>query len=265
MLRVWLIALLVAVGCDAPPPTSAPSPTTTQPTVATTTSASARSIDRSDEGQAAGISYLVRYSGGASAGEKLPLVLAIHGLGDRPSRFGLMRGFPAKARMILPRGIDKHGAGFSWFPIRVRGGRDVDKLAAAVETAADKLAAMMVLLTERYPTRGKPIVTGFSQGGMLSFALAARHPGKVALAVPVSGWLPAPFSVGTAPDRPPPLVALHGDADQILRIGPTRDSVTRLRDAGFQVELIEYPGVPHTVSPAMRRELFRRIAEATKR
>ncbi len=38
----------------------------------------------------------------------------------------------------------------------------------------------------------KLIVTGFSQGGILSFAMAARHPVEVAHAIPVAGSLAGP-------------------------------------------------------------------------
>jgi phospholipase/carboxylesterase len=98
---------------------------------------------------------------------------------------------------------------------------------------------------------------------MLSFALAVQHPELVAVALPVSGWLPESLILGPKPDAAPPIVALHGDADEVLTIQRTRDAVAKLRSAGYDAELLEYPGVGHGVSGQMRRELYRRLAEAT--
>jgi len=44
---------------------------------------------------------------------------------------------------------------------------------------------------------------------------------------------------------------MHGTADPIVRIGPTRAWVRALRDAGNEVDWVEYPNVEHVVSPAM--------------
>ncbi len=263
-MRRWILALLCACACNpaAPPEqqTSAPPPAAT-PSPAPPPAA---------PDEAAGIAYLVRYTGGARPDATLPLVVAIHGLGDRPERFGLLAGFDGEARVIVPRALHRHGAGFSWFDIAVRGERDVAAVAAGTRAAAGRLAQMIAALRERYPTRGKAIVTGFSQGGMLSFALAVLHPEHIRLALPVAGWLPPPLWPNTAEGKStaegkaaPPIVALHGADDQILPLAPTVEAVSALRRAGVDAQLIEYPGVGHGVSGQMRRELYRRLAEAT--
>ena len=45
-----------------------------------------------------------------------------------------------------------------------------------VRFAADQLAAFTQIMMARYPTTGRPIVTGVSQGGSMAYALAAYHP-----------------------------------------------------------------------------------------
>lgn len=249
------ILILFLGACDARP---SPSPVDAAPPPIPTSSATAQR-----DPEAAALSYLVRYTGGATADETLPMVVAIHGLGDRPERFGLLDGFEGKARVILPRGPKPHPSGYSWFDIVVRGQRDVSAVASGTRAAAAELAGMIQTLRERHPTKGKAIVTGFSQGGMLSFALAVLHPEQVALAVPVAGWLPESLVPSQAPEGAPPIVALHGVDDGILALAPTQQSVSQLRQSGFAAQLIEYPGVAHGVSGQMRRELFRRLAEAT--
>ncbi|MBW2454872.1 MAG: alpha/beta fold hydrolase [Deltaproteobacteria bacterium] len=243
------------LGCEAPataPPVASSAPVTPPALAPSAVQHGAR--------VAAGIRYLVRYTGGARADQQLPMVVAIHGLGDRPERFaGLLAGLEQPARLIVPQGLDPYHGGFSWFPIRVAD-QDPEAIAQGMRRAAARLADMLTELGKRHPTEGKPVVTGFSQGGMLSFALAVEHPQVVAAAIPLAGWLPPPMWPSTVPAQAPPIVALHGDADPLLTIQPTRDAVRQLRQAGFAVELHEYPGVRHTVSPAMRRQLYRQLA-----
>jgi phospholipase/carboxylesterase len=159
----------------------------------------------------------------------------------------------------VPQGLAPYQSGYSWFPIRVRS-QDPERISQGMRRAATRLAQLLAELGQRHPTKGKPLVTGFSQGGMLSFALAVDHPQSIAAAIPMAGWLPPPMWPSALPPMAPPIVALHGDGDQLLEIEPTRAAVGKLRQLGFQVELHEYPGVGHTVSPAMRRELYRQLA-----
>ncbi len=193
------------------------------------------------------------------------MLVAIHGLGDSPAGFaGLVRDLPVPARVILPRGLDAHEPGWSWFPIRARD-PDVTALAHAIDRAADRLAPMIEQLARERPTLGRPVVTGFSQGGMLTFNLAARHGALLAAAFPVGGWLPPPsWPEGRAPADAPPIHALHGDADPAVRYGPTKAAVDALRARGWDATLSTYPGVGHAIPPPMRAELQRLLADALR-
>ncbi|MEM1418481.1 MAG: hypothetical protein AAGH15_26540, partial [Myxococcota bacterium] len=89
---------------------------------------------------------------------------------------------------------------------------------------------------------------GFSQGAMLTWTLALHHD-EVGLAMPIAGWVPPE---ARPPDpHTPETWAMHGDADPIVRIEPTRAWVERLREGGNAVVLEEFPGAAHTVTPAM--------------
>lgn len=239
----WVVALwLVWVGCEQ---SAAPTPHASSP-AASTAVATPRGLQR-----AAQLHYRVELTGGAQADETLPMVIALHGLGDRPENFvGVFRGFDTKARVVAPRGLSEHGQGFSWFPISVRK-RDPERVAPGVRRAADAIAEAVSELVGRHPTAGKPIVCGFSQGGMLSFTLAVHHGERFALAIPLAGWLPPPLipeSIGTVPR----IFALHGSEDSVLPLEATQLSVSHLKRLGVDVELREYAGVGHSLSPAMR-------------
>lgn len=195
---------------------------------------------------------------------RLPMLVAIHGLGDRPENFqSVIDDLPVTTRVIVPRGLDPVEDGFSWFPIRARS-TDVAGLSKGISTAADRLALLITELTRTRPTRGRPVVTGFSQGGMLSFALAVYHPEILAAAVPVGGWLPPPLWPSTLPPtRPlPKIVALHGEADNAVKFVPTREGVEHLEKLGWPVTLKSYPEVGHAIPPKMRRELYLQLERA---
>jgi phospholipase/carboxylesterase len=244
----------------APPAPSAP----LAPVSPASTAAHAANTPADRYRQLAGVEYVELITGGAAAEDRLPLILAIHGLGDRPERFAaLLRPFPIPARIILPRAFDAVEDGFSWFPIRARS-KDIDGLAAGIAGAADRLAPFLAAITTKRPTRGKPIVTGFSQGGMLSFALAVRFPQEISAAAPIGGWLPPPLWPTTPPPerRLPPITAFHGDADNAVKIEPTRAAVQHLVGLGYPVELREYPGVAHEIPAQLRADLYRTLTAA---
>lgn len=210
-----------------------------------------------------GARYLERVTGGAEGEAPLRLVVALHGLGDSPAGFApLFADLDARARVVVVQGFDVWGDGRSWFPFRPDASA-ADR-AAAIATAADRLAPVIATLRSQRPTRGLPIVTGFSQGGMLSFALAVRHPGAFAAALPIGGALPEPLWPPAGPGPWPALVAFHGEADARVPLAPTQQAVLALRARGLAVELHAYPGLGHGIDARLRRdwlaELSRRIA-----
>jgi phospholipase/carboxylesterase len=127
-----------------------------------------------------------------------------------------------------------------------------------IERNADRVAALVDEVTASRPTRGKAVVTGFSQGGIMSFALAVRHPERVHGAVPVSGTLLRPGWPGSRAGETggAQIRALHGDSDQVIEPLPARRAVVKLRTLGFDAKIRLYRGVPHQISQAMRADLF---------
>ncbi|MEM7153091.1 MAG: alpha/beta fold hydrolase [Myxococcota bacterium] len=214
---------------------------------------------------AAGLAYREVLLGTAEPNDPLPMIVAIHGLGDTPDNFRhLLATFPEPARLILPRGLDAtEGGGWSWFPIRARD-PDVEALSEGIATAADRIAAGIEDLRKERPTVGKPVVTGFSQGGMLTFTLAVKHPDLVGQAVAVGGWLPPPLVPEKRADGVdyPSIHALHGTTDRAVAYEPTKLAVDTLVERGFDVTLHTYDGVGHMITPPMRQDLYDRITDA---
>lgn len=208
------------------------------------------------------LAYVERVTGGASSEERLPMIVAIHGLGDTPEAFvGVFDGLPARARVIAVRGIDAWSGGWSWFH------PDLDPASAAfaraVELAADRIAASIIEIERTRPTCGRLVITGFSQGGMLSYTLAARHRDLRAAYFPIAGRLPAESAIEPGP-RAIAIHGLHGTADPRVPIDAARASIARSSLAGLDARLEEYPGVGHTITDEMRGDLFRFVAEAVR-
>jgi phospholipase/carboxylesterase len=207
------------------------------------------------------LEYIEILTGGATAKQQLPLIIAVHGLGDTPQNFAsLVKGFDAPARFILPRAPITWGNGFAWFEVRLADG-NWNRLAKGIQQSASRVAALATLLEKTKPTVGRPILTGFSQGGMISFAVAISHPESIGISLPLSGVLPEKLWPTTRP-KPETSVtirAFHGAADQLVPLAPTQAAVAHLKQLGYDVALVEYPGMTHTIGNQTEADLFAAI------
>ena len=258
-LITWILSLVLlscvflAIGCTRSEVAQTSSGTSTPKSVA--------------EQTAPPLEYLEYLSAGADTKEKLPVVLAIHGLGDSPGNYiGLYETLPIEARIIAPRAPTSYGPGFSWFSIRIPF-RANKSLGEGIGAAADLIGNLIDWLSVNVPMKGKPVVTGFSQGGMISFAVAVRHPEKIRAAIPVSGAIPPSLLEGKPPLASKSVVirALHGDVDDMVPIEPARKTVSLLREKGWDAQLKEYPGRGHTIDDSMQSDLFGLIKAAIAR
>lgn len=188
----------------------------------------------------------------------LPLVVALHGRGDRPRLpDGPFLRTPTPMRIVVPRGPLALGTGFAWARQSVTRGRP-DELADELVPVVDRLARLVEHVRSTRPTRGTPVATGFSQGGILSWMLALAHPESVGGALVIAGWVPPrafPEAIPGVPRRCAPVRALHGTADPIVPIAGTRVAAEAARALGCDVELVEVEGVAHTVTPEMNARL----------
>lgn len=201
---------------------------------------------------------------GAAEDAELPLIVALHGRGDRPEWFAPLFGDLAiPARVIIPRAPHPWGEGRAWF----LGARaiEAERGAIARELArhADRVVALTESMSRSRPTRGAPIVTGFSQGAMLTYAIAVRHPDSFRAALPVSGFFFPELLDRVAAPRAPPILAIHGTRDSLVSIDLERRGIEVLRRRGIAVELREHDA-PHAITPAMRRDLWSAIADALR-
>ena len=255
VLTLFLFSTPLACNRGAPASDTPPEP-------APPTRSSAISKERG-KGKAAGLHYVELIKGNARASDPLPMVVAIHGMGDEP-RPDWVESFSVPARIILPQAPKPYGFGYSWFTYRTADG-EPEKLGYEIRKAAIQLAQAVVELTRKRPTIGKPIVFGFSQGGMLSYALALHHPELFSHSFPISGFLPKPLWPKVRPKKPkdyPPIVSMHGTSDTVVPFDPDKRLISHLKRLGFKADLLVYDRVGHFITPEMFRTMTNNLEKA---
>jgi phospholipase/carboxylesterase len=199
----------------------------------------------------AGVSFTTVFE--READEQSPLLVMLHGRGDTARNFrGSWPSVPVKLQLSFPLAPLPFGNGRQWFEWPPDTGEDA--LADAVSAAEAKLWPAIVGLAHGR----KVMVGGFSQGALVAYAMAVRHPDEVVCAFPIGGRIPRKLLPARGV-RTAPIVALHGVGDSTIPIDEARDGIAALLAAGAEARLEEYPGVGHAITPAMFDQLVQRV------
>lgn len=189
-----------------------------------------------------------------------PTVIALHGWGAGAlDLLGLAPHLGGGRYLVLcPQGpievpIGPGAHGYGWFPITM--GAPPDPLAFA--RACGTLDAFIEVAMRRYPIApSKLVVVGFSQGGVMAYALALRHRERLAGVAALSTWF-APGLVATTSSAQLaglPVLVQHGTRDEMIAIERGRESVEQLRALGADVTYREYE-MGHEISASSLRDL----------
>jgi carboxymethylenebutenolidase len=106
-------------------------------------------------------------------------------------------------------------------------------------TLVDDLADYLV---KQKDSNGKVGLVGFSNGGILASGASTLDP-TINAAVIYYGTDPWPL--GKRAERFPPLLILHGDADQVIPVEEGKQLAEEAKAMGAQVDLVIYPGQSH--------------------
>lgn len=216
-----------------------------------------------------GLIFYEAIRGHAKPSDELPLVVSLHGQGDKPdtSQFPEF-GFPV--RVVWPQAPTRYEDGYQWFPFHTME-RPTPTLVEDIENAVTRVSGFVEEYKKHRPTRGLPVWVGFSQGGMIALAQASSHPERVAAVHPISSDLPGKLRPSLSEideraktDRLPRIRALHGIADAIVAIAPMRTTVETFRSSGYDVSLREFKGVGHELTPEMGDMLARELVESVR-
>lgn len=158
-----------------------------------------------------------------------PLILFLHGAGERGDDLDLVRPYGP--------------------PARFEGGGDLPFVVIAPQCPAeeqwdpDTLRALLdrVCATHRVD-RERVYLTGFSMGGLGTWATAAAYPERFAAIAPICGPSSWCDLRGLA-DLP--IWCFHGAADPAVPVGESHEMVRRIEEVGGSVQLTVYEGVEH--------------------
>ncbi len=209
------------------------------------------------------------------------LVVLCHGYGaDGNDLIGLaphwQRVLPTVA-FVAPNGPERcpGSPGFQWFPIARLDPhemqRGVEQASGALNAFLDAELARLELPPERLA------LVGFSQGTMMSLAVGLARAVKPAAIVGFSGLLASAGAPEALPPDTPPILMLHGDADDLIPAEAMLASAISLGAAGAAVQWHISQGLGHGIDPvglemggnflvaALRGALNRRNAEISCR
>ena len=194
--------------------------------------------------------YQVYVPADYSAGKKWPVVLFLHGAGERGDD-GL-----AQTNVGIGTAIRAHADRYHAIIVMPQCRKAVF-WQGVMETQA--LAALDQSMKEFHGDPDRVYLTGLSMGGYGSWSLLSRYPGKFAAAVVICGGivppppLPAPADLGPDPyagaakkiGAAVPLWVFHGGADPVVPVTESRKIVEALKALGSNVKYTEYEGVLH--------------------
>jgi phospholipase/carboxylesterase len=211
------------------------------------------------------LTHLVREPGQRSQ-TRPPLLLLLHGIGSNEADlFGLASYLDARFTLVSARAPIVMGPGaYGWFNIEFT----AQGIVADVEQARSSLHKLPGFIDELVETYGVDerclYLMGFSQGAMMSLALALRHPERIAGAVIMSGRFPAqvlegePESVALGGK---PFLVTHGIYDPVLPVEEGRRIKERLGELEVELTYREYP-MGHEVSMESLRDVSTWLSRA---
>ena len=194
-----------------------------------------------------------------------PIVIAVHGLGDNANGFVfLVKRLRLPFRFVIPNGpFRTRGKGRSWY-------RRHSQLAEGdVDASSLRVRELVDQVRSRWPDAGKPYLMGFSQGGVMTYAMAARHPDLFSGLVSIAGYLiPDDQQFPRARPGYPPVLIVHGKHDAVVRHQLGEEAMSRLKSQGWKVDIFTHSGqhrVPPPATDAIRDWLLKTVERRTGR
>jgi phospholipase/carboxylesterase len=189
----------------------------------------------------------------ASGGAARKLVILLHGYGaDGNDLIGLAPYFARHlpdAYFVAPNApepCEMAPSGFQWFPI---GAFDPHERLHGVQTASPILNSFIDQELSRHQLGEADLaLVGFSQGTMMSLHVALRRPQTVAGIVGFSGLLVAPERLPDEVQAIPPILLVHGDADEMLPVTGLFEAAQGLCAAGLSAQWHISEGVGHGIA-----------------
>jgi len=186
--------------------------------------------------------------------DKNPLLLLLHGYGsNEEDLFSFAAQLPDEYFIVsarAPYALPPYGN--AWYAINFDA--DMNKFSDEVQAveSRDLIAKFIDELIDHYPIdKDKITLIGFSQGAILSYAVALTYPERIQRVLALSGYLNIDILEKDFNKNDISKLRFfisHGIVDQVIPVEWARKAPEFLKKLGLDVEYHEYP-VGHGVAP----------------
>jgi len=193
--------------------------------------------------------------GPASGSVPRKLVVLLHGVGA--DGFDLIDLAPGWGKAVpealfvaphAPEACDTAPHGRQWFSLQ---DFSAARMEAGVRVAAIALSAWLAEELARLRLAPADMaLMGFSQGAMTALFTGLRLDPPCAAILAYAGALLAPERLAVEIASRPPVLLVHGDADEVVPAAASRQAESALRAAGVPVEAAYRPGLGHGLDDA---------------
>ncbi|WP_135505048.1 alpha/beta hydrolase [Roseovarius aestuariivivens] len=150
-----------------------------------------------------------------------------------------------------PETIPMMPTGLQWFPIPWIDGSSEEEAERGLMAAAQDLNAFLdALMVDEDVLPEQVVLFGFSQGTMMALHVAPRREDEIAGIVAFSGRLLSPTLLKEEAVSRPPVLLVHGDADDVVPPQSLPEAAEALQAAGWkEVYAHVMKGTAHGIAP----------------
>ncbi len=188
--------------------------------------------------------------------DKNPLLLLLHGYGsNEEDLFSFASELPEEYYVIsarAPYSLGGYGSSYAWYAIDFTADEKRFSDLNQARNSREIIVSLIDQLLSEYPIDEKDVtLVGFSQGAILSYAVALSYPTKIKQVAALSGYLNEDIFVDDYAQNDfgkLRFFSSHGSVDQVVPVDWARKSKPFLDNLGIASVYKEYP-VGHGVAP----------------